>query len=207
MGKHLVLLGDSIFDNDSYVDPDQAVIDQLRRNLTPHDQATLLARDGATTDWIPSQLEQIPESATHLFLSVGGNDALQVAPDLMRQECSTVEEALAHAHQTIREFHGRYLALIARLLQWNLPLSVLTIYDGVPNLDNARRAGLCLFNDVITRTACEFRLPTIDIRVICNEPHHYSLVSPIEPSESGGQAIVEAILQTTIDTGKPEPSA
>ena len=47
--KHVVLLGDSIFDNASYVPGKQPVIDQLRGQLPTSWEATLLAVDGDVT--------------------------------------------------------------------------------------------------------------------------------------------------------------
>ena len=74
---HVVLLGDSIFDNQAYVragEPD--VIHQLRERLPDGWRATLLAVDGDVTNSVHSQLERLPADATHLVISVGGNDAL-----------------------------------------------------------------------------------------------------------------------------------
>ena len=44
--KHIVLLGDSIFDNAAYVNGGPEVIEQLRSILPQDWQATLLAIDG-----------------------------------------------------------------------------------------------------------------------------------------------------------------
>ena len=73
---HLVLLGDSIFDNASYVGEQPEVINQLKAKLPDTWNATLKAIDGDRIDDVYAQLEQLPEDATHLILSVGGNDAL-----------------------------------------------------------------------------------------------------------------------------------
>src|SRR5262245_18935153 len=70
--SHVVLLGDSIFDNARYVPDHPAVIDQLRRGLSAGWKATLLAVDGSCLDHIPEQLGNIPDDATHLVVSVGG---------------------------------------------------------------------------------------------------------------------------------------
>jgi len=39
-------------------------------------EATLLAIDGSTTDRVADQIGRLPKQATHLVLSVGGNNAL-----------------------------------------------------------------------------------------------------------------------------------
>ena len=74
--SHVVLLGDSIFDNARYVPGGPSVIEHLRRSLPAGWRATLLARDGAGTAEMDRQLDLLPPDATHLVVSVGGNDAL-----------------------------------------------------------------------------------------------------------------------------------
>src|SRR5580658_10352230 len=79
---HIVLLGDSIFDNARYVPDRPPVIEQLRRGLPPGWKATLLAVDGDVTADVAGQMASLPGDATHLFVSVGGNDALGQIPVL-----------------------------------------------------------------------------------------------------------------------------
>ncbi len=78
----LVLLGDSIFDNAVYVAGGPAGIDQVRQNLPTGWQASLLAVDGDTSTDAPQQIQGLPSDATHLVLSVGGNDARNCLPQL-----------------------------------------------------------------------------------------------------------------------------
>src|SRR5258706_13359127 len=79
---HLVLLGDSIFDNGVYTGGGPDVVSQVREFLPSAWAASLLAIDGSTTDNIADQMERLPEEATHLVLSVGGNNALTAASRL-----------------------------------------------------------------------------------------------------------------------------
>src|SRR5215213_7382017 len=72
---HVVLLGDSSLDNQAYVLRGQAVLDHLRRVALKDWQVTLLAVDGSRTGGVARQLAQVPAGATHLVLSIGGNDA------------------------------------------------------------------------------------------------------------------------------------
>ena len=75
--KHIVLLGDSIFDNKSYVNLSELdVTNQLRSLVGTDCKVTHLAVDGHVTRHIQTQLNNLPPDATHLFLSVGGNDGL-----------------------------------------------------------------------------------------------------------------------------------
>src|SRR3712207_5090745 len=75
--SHVVLLGDSIFDNAAYVTagaPD--IVRQVRRRLPYGSKATLAAVDGSRMGDVGEQLRRLPADATHLIVSVGGNDAL-----------------------------------------------------------------------------------------------------------------------------------
>ena len=77
--KHLMLLGDSVFDNGIYVDPGQAdVTDHLKRKVEPKGwSGDVRAVDGHVTSSIEHQLNKEPISKPCTFiLSVGGNDAL-----------------------------------------------------------------------------------------------------------------------------------
>jgi hypothetical protein len=74
--RHVILLGDSIFDNAAYTGGGPDVVSQLRRILPSGWRTTLRAVDGARTDDVASQLRRLPGDASHLVLSVGGNDAL-----------------------------------------------------------------------------------------------------------------------------------
>ena len=74
--KHVVLLGDSIFDNAPYIGNDPEVGSQLQSAIPTGWKSTCLAVDGATTHEMPYQQSKIPSDATHLILSIGGNDAL-----------------------------------------------------------------------------------------------------------------------------------
>src|SRR5438132_1237650 len=88
---HLILLGDSIFDNGSYVPGQPDVIRQVRERLPAGWQATLKAVDGNVTTDVPRQLDHLPAGASHLVVSAGGNDALGQAGILMQPAQSVAE--------------------------------------------------------------------------------------------------------------------
>src|SRR3954470_21675538 len=74
---HVVLLGDSIFDNGAYVrrgEPD--LVRQVQARLRPGERASLVAVDGAVTADGGRRGERAPRDASHLVVSAGGNDAL-----------------------------------------------------------------------------------------------------------------------------------
>jgi hypothetical protein len=91
--KHVVLLGDSVFDNAAYVGRDPDVRRQLKDVLPKGSQVTLAARDGAVITDVASQLHGLPRDATHLIISVGGNDAL-LASGVLEERATSVSHAL-----------------------------------------------------------------------------------------------------------------
>src|SRR5579871_4461184 len=111
---HLVLLGDSVFDNASYVARGRAVIDAVTGRLGSDWRVTLLAQDGSTTDEIARQLLHLPSDATHLVISTGGNDALTNA-GILTERVGTVAEALWAVGEVVARFERRYVAMVRKV--------------------------------------------------------------------------------------------
>jgi hypothetical protein len=190
---HIVLLGDSIFDNGAYVGKGPDVVKQLRAVLPPGADATLLAVDGAVTSGVGIQLGITPADATHLVVSAGGNDALHYSP-ILGQNVGSVAEALDRLADVREAFTRDYRAMLDKVQARGLPTAVCTIYEArFPDRKQRRQAavGLTLFNDCITREAAARGLAVIDLRVICCNDE--DLANPIEPSVIGGAKIANAI--------------
>ncbi|HVL66696.1 MAG TPA: GDSL-type esterase/lipase family protein [Vicinamibacterales bacterium] len=190
---HLVLLGDSIFDNGAYTRGEPDVVSHLRRIVPPEWKATLLAIDGATTRGLASQRRALPADATHLFVSIGGNDALAHL-DLLNTPVRSTAEALALFAERVGAFEENYREAVLPLAEAGVPVTLCTIYNGW--FPDARerlhaRTALALFNDVILRTAVEARFGILELRQICIEAADYA--NPIEPSGPGGLKIAQAI--------------
>ena len=191
--SHVVLLGDSIFDNAAYVRGGPDVIRQLREVLPTGWTGTLRAVDGAVTGSVPRQLQGLPPDATHLVVSVGGNDALGnigVLDDASR----SIADALNRLAGIGDGFERGYRAMLDVVLARALPTALCTIYDPRypdPRMQRLAVAGLTIFNDAITRQAFARGLPLIDLRLVCDEDADYA--NPIEPSSRGGEKIARAI--------------
>jgi GDSL-like Lipase/Acylhydrolase family len=189
---HVVLLGDSIFDNGAYVRGGPDVVRQLRSKLPADWDASLLAVDGAVTGEVQRQLARLPGDASHLVVSAGGNDALG-ASFLLGQPAGTVAEALSLLETAQHRFAQDYRAMADAVAAAGLPVAFCTIYDTPPSSPEQRivRTALALFNDVITRAAFARGAGLIDLRLICDEDEDYA--NPIEPSVRGGSKIAAAI--------------
>jgi lysophospholipase L1-like esterase len=199
---HVVLLGDSVFDNAGYLrggGPD--VVAQLRMHLPPGWRATLLARGGSVTADMAGQLGRLPPDATHLTISAGGNDA-------GRRESSLAEPAQSVADgltriAAIREGFARdYRAMLDTALGRSLPIAVCTIYDPrFPDLGRRQVATVALaaFNDVVTREAFLRGIPLIDLRLICDRDEDFA--GPTGPSLRGGAKIAATIARWAAGQG------
>lgn len=201
---HIVLLGDSIFDNGAYVPGEPDVVEQLRSVLPSGARATLLAVDGAVTTGVPRQLTRLPPDATQLVVSAGGNDALGES-HLLSRPCRSVGQGLAMLREAQGRFAHTYRLMVEALVETEVPVTVCTIYDANYPAPEGEiiKAALALFNDVITRIAFSSGLPLIDLRLICNEAGDYA--NPIEPSAQGGDKIARAI--ASLVSGKPSCSS
>ena len=211
---HVVLLGDSSFDNKAYVGGQPDVLTHLRGQLPHPWRATLAAVDGAVDGDVQGQLARVPADATHLVVSVGGNDGLRREGVFGEPARSVGEGAakLAEVRERFRQDHG---AMLRAVLGRGLPTALCTIYD--PRFTDPLRqrlavTGLALFNDVILRAAFARGLPVLDLRLICDEDADFA--NPIEPSGQGGGKIAAAVVQclsehdfgrrcSTVFTGRP----
>lgn len=192
---HLVLLGDSIFDNAAYTRGGPDVVSQVRKALPPGWTASLLAVDGATTADVLNQVQRLPVGATHLVLSAGGNDAL-MQESVLDTRASSIAQALDYLAEVALGFERNYRSAVKACLRPGLPLTVCTIYNGCmpdPQYQRVITTALAVFNDAILRVAIEHALPVIDLRAICMNPEDYA--NPIEPSSVGGEKIARVIAE------------
>jgi hypothetical protein len=193
---HVVLLGDSIFDNGAYVgagEPD--VIGQLRALLPGGWRATLNALDGAGMADIRGQIARLPADARHLVVSVGGNDALAEA-GVLEEKTTSIAAALDTLAAVRERFQQAYREMLKQVLDRKLPTAVCTIYEArFPDPDLRRRAAaaLMLINDAIVREAFANGVTLIDLRLICDSELDFA--NPIEPSAHGGAKIARAVAE------------
>lgn len=190
--SHLVLLGDSIFDNQRYVPGEPDVVRQVQAALPSGWTATLRAVDGATTGSLANQIARLPGDATHLVVSMGGNDAIG-ASHILYAGVRQVAEGVARLAEAQARFAASYHQALERVLAAGLPTAICTIYD-TPRTRGEQpviQTALCIFNDVISRAAFSRGLPLIDLRLILDEDSDYA--NPIEPSAQGGRKMAAAI--------------
>jgi hypothetical protein len=192
--KHVVLLGDSIFDNSAYVNGGPDVIAHLGSILPRDWKASLLAVDGSITSDVIAQLERIPKSATHLIVSAGGNDGLARA-DILQKPTVSVGAAVDELALIRAEFQQKYIRMLHALQKCGKPFAICTVYDPhFPEelMQRLTTTALNVFNDCILREAIVRGLPVLDLRLVCSEPGDYA--NAIEPGVAGGRKIAAGIL-------------
>jgi lysophospholipase L1-like esterase len=190
---HVVLLGDSTFDNAAYVAGGPDVPTQLRAQLPHVWRVSLAAVDGGRTQDVAPQLRRLPPDTSHLIVSVGGNDALDNL-DFLAAPAASVASALEGLAGIAEGFERAYHRMLQAVLESRLPTAFCTIYHPHfpdPVLQRLAVTALTVFNDVIVRAAFGAGAPLLDLRLSCNADVDYA--NPIEPSVVGGEKIARAI--------------
>lgn len=195
---HVVLLGDSVFDNAGYLQgngPD--LVMQLKTRLSEGWQATRLARGGSVASDVTDQLGRLPRDATHLVISAGGNDAGR-RESVLEEAVRSVAEGLARIARVRESFARDYRTMLDVALAQGLPVAVCTIYDprfSEPGRRQISVIALAAFNDVITRAAFARGISLLDLRLICNREEDFA--APTGPSVPGGAKIAAEIARWT----------
>ncbi len=190
--KHIVLLGDSIFDNKAYVNGGLDVVAHLRRQIPSEWKASLRAVDGSVVEDVRKQTLDLPDDATHLIVSAGGNNAILNA-DVLQQKAASSAEVLNKLADVASTFEYHYREMLRAVLSLHKPFAVCTIYYPripEPFAQKIAVAALSIFNDVIIKQAFSAGVPLIDLRLVCNEDSDYA--NEIEPSEAGGRKIANS---------------
>ena len=208
---HVVLLGDSVFDNTRYVEktlhspggPD--VLDHIGSLLPEGWSATSCAYDGGTTHSLAYHLKDIPDGANHLVVSVGGNDALgasrlldvnitQPPKKSKPQKIMFFQIAMRLLQKEVARFAENYQKALDEVLDYGLPVTVCTIYnpDYGDGVSDVVAMALSAYNDVILRYALAHGLDVFELRDVVNVPSDFT--ASIEPSVTGGWKIAAAIM-------------
>lgn len=193
--QHVILLGDSVFDNAAYVGDGPDVIGQLSAALPAGWRAELHAMDGAQIADIEAQLGAASNRATHLVVSIGGNDALRES-GVLGQNARSVAEALEKLAAIRERFQQAYASMLDLVVARRLPTAVCTIYEPrFPETSRRRLSAtaLAMLNDCITREAFYRTLALVDLRLICDCEEDFA--NAIEPFVRGGAKIADAVVR------------
>ncbi len=209
---HLLMLGDSVFDNGVYVPGEPDVSAQVKSHLErsfKSSKLTFHARDGAVmSDVKNQQIKNIPEDITHIVLSIGGNDLLGLIQYLDQNRGDSFHQNLQFLSQLKQKFSEEYTEVIQTIDTLGIPFSVCTIYyagpteeSGAKRVDVKGDVGLSgtdvvvdAFDSAIIDVANKAQncKDIIDLRWLFDAPDCYA--NPIEPSCIGGERIAKRLI-------------
>lgn len=181
--KTVVLLGDSMLDNELYVGEKKSVYDQIKMNINTKN-AFNFAQDNSVIKDCYNQIKNIPKTfnreSTYIFLSVGGNDIIN-APDITKDE------------EKLEELQTSYINLIQHIKNQfpRANLIVLNIYKPFASYYRMFYDVINKWNTFLIKNKI-YEYEVADVEKIINEKD--DLVNDIEPSESGGKKIADVII-------------
>ena len=194
--KSVTLLGDSIIDNISYVDPPGLCVLGHLSEIKPNWDFDQRAVDGHTThDLLAAQLGQPIKGP--VVLSIGGNDLLNRIDIITSPTRVSPVDLLEELYREAAMFRDRYQTILGQL---TTPALICTVYNPVfakdPSLaplQDAAEMAIAIFNDVIQRSARNARFDLLELRDLFTDADDYA--NPIEPSDRGGHKLAKAIVR------------
>ncbi len=198
----VVLFGDSIIDNKTYVSHGEFSVLEHLENISNYEYIQV-AYDGHTT--FDVQNKQLHLSTivkpSHIVLSVGGNDLLQNLPYLSKGPVSNVNEAVSGIQQHIFEpLEQRFETIIEELSSQRANLLICTVYEGdlgrtdeFKDVLDSSKIMVSSFNDIVYKTAKKYNADVLELREIFISSDDYA--NPIEPSHIGGEKLAKSIVE------------
>ena len=183
--NYVVLLGDSIFKNNSYVGVEESVEYILNNKM---DSLVLAKDDSVIKDVIP-QYKKMPKelnnSNTYLFVSIGGNDLLNKYHYLSNdiENMSPFDDIWNEYKKTLLELK----------FETDCTLVLVDLYY-VKDSDYLKYHKLIKkWNDNLDKFCHEKEILLYKISNVVNDKTHF--VNSIEPSKLGSEIIVENIIK------------
>ena len=187
--KSIVLLGDSILKNNSYVPDGKGVDNIIEERSDKNIELYSLAENNSKIVDVYSQINKIPLSinnkSTTIFLSSGGNDILSFYVD-------------QHGDINDTGFLNTMLAAYKKMvkaIQTRMDLCqivLLDVYYPTSNQFTQYKPILEKWNGLISTYARENSLGLLQISYVVTDNGDFTL--GIEPSEKGGEKIAQSII-------------
>jgi len=200
---HVTLLGDSIFDNKSYVrGHERSVTGVLERRLSSINKdwkVTNCSVDGAVAASVARQISTVPSTTTHIFVSVIGNDCLRVLWTLRLEGWEKVAADPTPTNPVLADILNglakEYTDALVEVKKLGLPFTVANLY--APRFEE----------DQAVHTFCHFAVQLVNARLkaIANAhgaqvidlfslfTHADDYANSIEPGVQGSEKIAKAI--------------
>ena len=160
------------------------------------------------SDVLDRQIQLIPEEATHIALSIGGNDLLRLSDNLGDKVGTRFQENLIFLSKLKQKFAEKFRRVIHNINSLGIPFTVCTIYyagsiveTGEKRIDLGDQLGFAgtdivvdAFDAAITQVSqkAENCREIIDLRLLFDDTNCYA--NPIEPSRIGGEKISDRLI-------------
>lgn len=192
--KTIILMGDSILKNNSYVPPGKAV-DNIIEKKTRANVYSLAVNDSKIVD-VYAQIDKLPlavnDKSTTLFLSIGGNDILGLFKN--NEDISNYNSILT----TMLKAYKKLIKSIQSRMN-NVNFVLLDIYYPENIKYKQFHPIIQKWNEMLREFAAD-KTNNIDsvisISDFVNAPNDFTL--GIEPSQIGGEKISNAIIQSVL---------
>lgn len=187
----IALVGDSVFDNSRYLKSGEKDTIQHLQDQFPKHECILRAVDGSVTNEVTHlQISSLEDDVDILFVSSGGNDALQYSNIIYS---GFTPEVMSLLYDAKVKFYEEYEEMILSLKARNKPFAVFTIYNGcfTEDIQKAATVAISIFNDVIYQVCNKHKVKVIEIRDIISTKEDFA--NEIEPSSIGSLKLAKAI--------------
>jgi hypothetical protein len=182
---NIILLGDSVINNTTYVPEGKSVIDVLK-SKSPN--VFSYAKDGATIADCYGQLDLVSldlnKPNAYLFISAGGNDILN-----RRGQMDDAE---------VKKLFGQYMELIKaiRVKLTNAKINILNLYLPINPRYQSYKTSVELWNQMLQDASTKIgeMYNVIDLYRIMTSSNDF--IYDIEPSETASEKIANAIYLT-----------
>lgn len=180
--NNIILIGDSVLNNSSYVPQGASVVDILK---TKTSKVFNFSKDGATISDLYTQLDKIPQelnkSETYVFISAGGNDILNKREKLNSSE--------------LRQLFNKYMDFVKALREklGSVKINILNLYLPANPRYQLYKESIEQWNQLIKEYSNKIgeMYNVVDINTLLTTSEDF--IYDIEPSEFGSKKIANAI--------------
>lgn len=181
----VILMGDSVLNNASFVPPGKSVYDNLKTKLS---NVINLAKNEATINDLYSQLDEISidlnKTDTYIFISAGGNDILNKNKQLNSDE--------------IKQLFDLYMTFLNSLIAKldNVQLNILNLYLPTNPRFISYKSSVEQWNQLLKENSSKIgqNYTVVDVNELLKSPDDF--IYDIEPSDSASTKIAYLIYLT-----------
>jgi len=183
--KTIILIGDSILDNEKYAEKSITYYIESNSNTTKEDNIVCLAEDNSTiyntiSSQLPSLTKEENNNNTCIFISVGGNDILQ---KIVYRDASQIQPT------ALDDIISDYNMLVSDLTKKMNKTHIILMTLYYPQASFYRRYDPYIksWNIAVKACAKKHHCQVLDLSDFMTEPEDFS--HDIEPSTIGGKKL------------------